>query len=180
MELLAGIRVVDHWDSRISLARFQGASVYLGAVTTAGTTRTATNESFAPTSGVTFVERNRTSTGFGMMLRLASTDYVSLCVAITNVLGPLHASLFKFRIRKRLLSRLRPMRPLVVRGVGRVLAYRACPFRVVIGYQAFACGSRFACCLPRGLDKLIIEAERGQFVYRFLGPRERVSLRAFQ
>jgi hypothetical protein len=62
-----------------------------------------------------------------------------------------------------------------MRGVGRVLAYRARPFRAVIGYQPFAYGSRFACCLPRGLGKFIVEAKRGQFVYRFLGPRERVN-----
>jgi hypothetical protein len=34
MKLLAGIRVVGYWDTRINLARFQGAPVYLGAVTT--------------------------------------------------------------------------------------------------------------------------------------------------
>jgi hypothetical protein len=36
MKLLAGIRVVGHWDTSINLARFQGASIYLGAVTTGG------------------------------------------------------------------------------------------------------------------------------------------------
>jgi hypothetical protein len=64
--------------------------------------------------------------------------------------------------------------------LGRVLAYRARPFRMVIGYHPFAYGSRFARRLLRGLDKLIVEAKRGQFVYRFLGPRECVRLRAFQ
>ena len=40
----------------------------------------------------------------------------------------LHPSCGKFRIRKRLLLGLRPMRPLVVRGNGRVFAYGHVPF----------------------------------------------------
>src|ERR1700719_4340257 len=66
----------------------------------------------------------------------------------------------KFRIRKRLLFRLRLMRPLIMWRLGRVLAYRARPFRMVIGYHPFAYGSRFARRLLRGLDKLIVEAKR--------------------
>src|ERR1700736_819242 len=100
--------------------------------------------------------------------------HVSLCVVITKVLHPLHTSLIELGICKRLLSCVSPMRPLVMRGVGRVLAYRAHSSRVMIGCRCFARVSRFACGRPRGLDELIIEAEHGQFVYRFLGPRERV------
>jgi hypothetical protein len=85
--------------------------------------------------------------------------HVSLCIAITSLLRPLHAPLFKFCIRRRLLSCLSPMRLLVVRRVGRVLAYRACSFRVVIGCRRFACGSCFACWLLRGRDNLIVEAD---------------------
>jgi hypothetical protein len=51
---------------------------------------------------------------------------------ITISLHPLHASLFKLRIRKRLLSRLSPMRPFVMRGVGRVFTYWARPFWGVV------------------------------------------------
>ena len=79
----------------------------------------------------------------------------------------LHPLRDKFCIRKWLLSRLRPMRPLVMRGVGRVPAYRACSFRGVVDRLA---RSRLARSFHLSqLRKFIVEAEDVEFLDPFLG-----------